>query len=161
VSRAAAVLALTDNDGANLEIALAAKESNAGIRVVTRMYDDDLANRVERRLDLGPTRSVSMLAAPAFAAAALGRRREVIFPVGRRVVLFTEVPVMPGSAALRGTADRLNATGRAKVLAVAGNDQPWSWEVTGHRVRVGDRLSVVATRGGLARLLLATRTPRG
>ena len=40
-----------------------------------------------------------MLAAPAFAAAALGRRREVIFPIGRRVLLFTEITVNSRSTA--------------------------------------------------------------
>ena len=90
IGRADAVLAVTDDEAVNLEIALVAKDANPAVRVVARVFDHDLARRVERRLQLGATRSVSMLAAPAFAAAALGRRREVIFPIGRRVLLFTE-----------------------------------------------------------------------
>ena len=79
IGRADAVLAVTDDEAVNLEIALVAKDANPSVRVVARVFDHDLASRVERRLQLGATRSVSMLAAPAFAAAALGRRRDVIF----------------------------------------------------------------------------------
>ena len=70
IGRADAVLAVTDDEAVNLEIALVAKNANTGVRVVARVFDHDLAGRVERRLKLGATRSVSMLAAPAFAAAA-------------------------------------------------------------------------------------------
>ena len=107
IGRADAVLAVTDDEAVNLEIALVAKNANPGVRVVARVFDHDLAGRVERRLKLGATRSVSMLAAPAFAAAALGRRREVIFPIGRRVLLFTEITAQPGSTAR--SASRLQA----------------------------------------------------
>ncbi|NNG18961.1 potassium transporter TrkA [Naumannella sp. ID2617S] len=104
IDTADAVLAVTDSDAVNLEIALVAKQAQHDVRVVTRLFDHDLAYRVERRLDLGPTRSVSMLAAPAFAAAAMGRRREVVYPVGRRVLLFTELEVKAGSVASHGIA---------------------------------------------------------
>lgn len=94
------MLAVTDDESVNLEIGLVAKNANPQVRVVARLFDHELANRVEHRLQLGATRSVSMLAAPAFGAAALGRRREVIYPVGRRVLLFTEIKVNAGSAGL-------------------------------------------------------------
>ena len=99
ISRADAVLAVTDDEAVNLEIALVAKDANPSVRVVARVFDHDLASRAERRLQLGATRSVSMLAAPAFAAVALGRQQDVIFPVGRRVLLFTELTVSASSAA--------------------------------------------------------------
>ena len=163
VARALAVLAVTDEETANLEIAMVAKELRPDIRVVSRMYDHELAHRVEHRLDLGPTRSVSMLAAPVFAAAALGRRREVIFPVGRRVLLFTEIQVQPGSQAVGQQVDRLQRPGSARVLAQApSTGQPtaeWSWAPATLPLQAGDRIAVAATRAGLARLLLATRTP--
>jgi hypothetical protein len=77
ISRADAVLAVTDGEAVNLEIALVAKDVNPSVRVVARVFDHDLASRVERWLQLGATRSVSMLAAPAFASAALGRQRDL------------------------------------------------------------------------------------
>lgn len=165
IARAAVVLAVTDDDAVNLEIGLVAKEANADVRVVTRLFDHDLAGRVERRLKLGPTRSVSMLAAPAFAAAALGRRKEFIFPIGRRVLLFTEVVVQPASQAPGTTVADLHQEGSLKVLAIAageatpGETARWNWDPDSATVRAGDRLAVVATRAGLARLLLAVKLP--
>ena len=159
IRRADAVLAVTDDEAVNLEIALAAKNANPGVRVVARVFDHDLAGRVERRLKLGATRSVSMLAAPAFAAAALGRRREVIFPIGRRVLLFTELTAQPGSAAVGKSVAGLAEPGTSKVLAWAPSSGNWSWRGTDSRIRPGDRFAVVATRSGLARLLRATKEP--
>lgn len=72
VGAAAYLLAVTDNDAANLEIGLVAQGIRPDLSIVTRLFDHDLAGRVENRLHLGTTRSVSMVAAPAFAAAALG-----------------------------------------------------------------------------------------
>ncbi len=54
IARADAVLAVTDDEAVNLEIGLVAKHANRGVRVVTRLFDHDLAGRVERRLDLEP-----------------------------------------------------------------------------------------------------------
>lgn len=164
VARATAVLAVTDEETANLETAMVAKDLRPDLRVVSRMFDHELANRVERRLELGPTRSMSMLAAPAFAAAALGRRQEVIFPVGRRVVLFTEVQVHPGSAVIGQLVADLHRAGSVRVLAVGRRTVPqgvqWTWEIDTTRAQEADRIAVAATRAGLARLLLASRTPR-
>ncbi len=159
ISRADAVLAVTDDEAVNLEIALVAKNANPGVRVVARLFDHDLANRVERRLQLGATRSVSMLTAPAFAAAALGRRREVIFPIGRRVLLFTEIVVNPSSAAPGRMLRELEEPGASRILAWArSTSTEWEWGHSDHEVAGNDRLAVVATRSGLARLLRATKS---
>jgi hypothetical protein len=98
-----------------------------------------------------------MLAAPAFAAAALGRRREVIFPIGRRVLLFTELTAQPGSIAVGQSLAGLAESGASRVLAWAPSGGAWDWRATHHQIRPGDRVAVVATRSGLARLLRAIR----
>ncbi len=129
IGRADAVLAVTDDEAVNLEIALVAKDANPSVRVVARVFDHDLASRVERRLQLGATRSVSMLAAPAFAAAALGRRRDVIFPIGRRVLLFTELTVSSSSAAPGRLLRHLEEPGASRILAWSrSSGTTWQWE---------------------------------
>ena len=54
----------------NLEIALEARELNPSIKVVLRMFDDQLAERVRRGFSIRTAFSTSALAAPVFAAAA-------------------------------------------------------------------------------------------
>lgn len=161
IARAYAVLAVTDDEAVNLEIGLLAKAANPGVRVVSRLFDHDLASRVERRLDLGASRSVSMLAAPAFAAAALGRRREVIFPIGRRVLLFTEVTVHAGSGGPGTPLGALTQPGACTVLAHRAADTGrWDWEPDEVLLGAGEQVAVAATRAGLARTLLATKRNR-
>lgn len=158
VARAEAVLALTDNEAVNLEIGLVAKQVNESVRVVTRVYHNDLAVRVERRLRLGQTRSVSQLTAPAFASAALGRSTRVIFPIGRWVLIFTEITVADGSEAIGRRSDDLAAAGGSRVLAIKrAGAADWDWEHAAVRLEAGDQLAVAATRDALARMMLLTR----
>lgn len=69
--KAAALVAATDDDIANLEMAPAARDLNPGLHVVVRVFDPELAERARRTLGLHATYSASALAAPVFAAAAL------------------------------------------------------------------------------------------
>ena len=55
---------LTNDDLANLEIALDAKRMNGTIRVVMRMFDQRLAGKVGGALELDESFSTSALAAP-------------------------------------------------------------------------------------------------
>jgi voltage-gated potassium channel len=70
LSEARAVVCATDDDLANVNIALDARRLKPGIRVVMRLFDDDLATRVEGAFSVDAF-STSALAAPSFAAAAL------------------------------------------------------------------------------------------
>lgn len=69
-ARARCLLAVTDDDGANLQTALTARAMAPSITAVARLFDPDLAKRVEQALGV-PSRSVSAIAGPVFAAAAL------------------------------------------------------------------------------------------
>lgn len=159
VQRCQSLLAITDGDITNLETAMVVRDLNPEARITMRMFDHDLAQRVERRLGLGHSRSVSMLVAPAIAAAVANRRSQVTVPAGRRVLLLTEVTVEPGSVAVGLRLGELDESGGLRVLALQSGSGPWDWKPAYDLVllRPGDRLAVAGTRSGLARLLLATR----
>ncbi len=72
VAAARAIICATDDDLANLDTALTAREINPGIRVVMRLFDDTLAGKVAASFNL-PTISSARVSAPAFVAAATGR----------------------------------------------------------------------------------------
>jgi voltage-gated potassium channel len=61
VSKARAIICVTDNDLANLESALTAREMNATIKIVIRMFDQKLAKKVEKSLGIGAAYSSSVL----------------------------------------------------------------------------------------------------
>ncbi len=71
---AAALLAVTSNDVANLEIALTAKGLSAKLPVIVRNQNPQFAPLAQRVFDFEAVFSPAELAAPSFAAAALGGR---------------------------------------------------------------------------------------
>ncbi|WP_167208231.1 NAD-binding protein [Kribbella shirazensis] len=161
VQRCQSMLAITDGDITNLESAMVAQDLNPDARITMRMFDHDLAQRVERQLGLGHSRSVSMLVAPAVAAAVANQRKQVIVPAGRRVLLLTEVIVEADSIADGRRLGELNEAEGLRVLARQDLNGPWEWRpAAGRPVRAGDRLAVAGTRAGLARLLMVTRPQR-
>ncbi|AFY33020.1 NAD-binding protein [Calothrix sp. PCC 7507] len=74
IDTAAAVLAVTSNDAVNLEIALKAKVLTPSIPVIVHYADPDFAGMAQQVFDFEAVLSPAELAAPAFAAAALGGR---------------------------------------------------------------------------------------
>ena len=92
LGQARCLVIATDDDVANLETALNASTLNPGLRIVLRLFHPDFAARVERTFDIHISRSPSALAAPAFAAAAEGKR------------VFGTVPIRRGGADLRADA---------------------------------------------------------
>ncbi|MFJ4581146.1 potassium channel family protein [Streptomyces echinatus] len=154
IHRARTLLAVTSADTTNLEAVLYARTVRPDLRVVLRLYDDDFATAVYRTLRaayphaLTRSRSVTHLAAPAFAGAMLGRQVLGAVAVERRVLLFAAVDV-DGHPQLQGRAvGEAFRAGAWRVLAVLGRaDTP-----SGHVLEKGDRVVVAATRRGLAEL---------
>ncbi len=72
IERARAILAVTNDDLANVSIALDAQRLNPGISITARIFDLDLAGHLEPALKIDRALSASALAVPAFVAAALG-----------------------------------------------------------------------------------------
>lgn len=67
------VIACTDDDLVNIEIALDAKRLHPGVRVVARLFDQTLARRLAQSGVVDRALGMSTIAAPAFAAAALAK----------------------------------------------------------------------------------------
>jgi Trk K+ transport system NAD-binding subunit len=150
-----ALVTLSSHDMVNLEAALTARAIRRDLLVVLQLFDNDFALLVERRLDINVSRSVSFLAAPAFAAAMVERQVIGTIPVGRRVLLIAEVPVVEG-AGLDGRTIR-DIEQRCEVRAIGLRPRTsarLAWRPSGdHRLASRDRLVVVATRSGLGQIL--------
>ena len=97
VEFADAIIPATDNELANLEIALDAREVNPGIKVVMRMFNTDLARRVEKGFGIHTAFSSSALTAPIFAAAAMRVNIKHSFYVGDNLLNLSEIVVQPKS----------------------------------------------------------------
>jgi Trk K+ transport system NAD-binding subunit len=107
VERADAIIPCTDNELRNLDIALDAREANPGIKVVMRMFDADLAERVEKGFGIHTAFSTSALAAPIFAAAAMRLNVKHSFYVGEELLNISEAVIEPGSQLVGWTLKQL------------------------------------------------------
>jgi Trk K+ transport system NAD-binding subunit len=150
-----AIVSVTSSDIVNLETALNARALAATPRIVVRLYDDDLAERVQRTISGTVSRSTSYLAAPAFAAAVLDHQVLRTIAVGRHVLLLAEI-VAGSVAGLAGSpVAAVHQAGTLRVIALrrAGSGAAdWS-PAAGYRLAAGDRLVLLATRAGLSGLL--------
>lgn len=118
VERAEVIIPATENELTNLDIALDAREINPGIKIVMRMFDPDLARRVEQGFGIQTAYSVSALAAPVFAAAAVHADVKASFYAGRTLLNVVEMTVAPASTIAGQTVAQVEATYDVSVVAV-------------------------------------------
>jgi Trk K+ transport system NAD-binding subunit len=97
IKKAHAVIAATDNDMANLEIALDARSLKPGIRVVVRMFDQQIAEKIARSFDIKLIFSTSAIAAPSFAAATVDRTLINSFYIDDKQLQTVKLVIAPGS----------------------------------------------------------------
>ena len=153
-----ALVTLSSHDVVNLEAALTAKAIRDDLLVVLRLFDNDFARLVERRFSINVSRSVSFLAAPAFAAAMVERQVLGTIPVGRRVLLIAEVPVGDGTGLNGMTVREVEQRCEVRVIGLQRRtEQRLDWQPSAeHQLVPRDRLMVVATRSGLGQILASS-----
>ena len=93
VARARALIVATDDDLANLEIAMDAREVDAQVPIVLRLFDQRLADKVKASLGIQVSFSTSKLAAPLLAGAALDTSVVGAHRVGDQVLVVVELQV--------------------------------------------------------------------
>ena len=163
--KAKSLMAVTDDEVVNLEIALAARLLNSTCRLVIRMDDPAFGGGVTDLLPGARAFGTYALAAEAFAAAALGETVHGLLHLGDTTVLVTEYTVTAGDT-LDGRLLPEIAYGYGLVPILhrrAGRDDAELLPVDDLDVLAGDRLVVLATKEGLRsveRGLLEPRTWR-
>ncbi|HUN31456.1 MAG TPA: NAD-binding protein [Trebonia sp.] len=160
IETATALVAVTSNDIANLETALQANALRKDLRIVLRLFDDDLARRVQQTLGNIVSRSVSYMAAPAFAVAMLEHSVLRTIAVGRHVLLIADVRVEDSADLIGKRLVEMEDDGLARILALqAQGAQRPDWQPQrDYELATGDRVIVVATRAGLSRFLSGNRS---
>ncbi|MBA4188632.1 MAG: hypothetical protein C0467_11590 [Planctomycetaceae bacterium] len=156
---AKAVIAATSSELANLEIALLVREMSPLPRVVVRLTEPEFAEAVREAADIRHAVSVPALAAPAFAAALFGDRVQTLITAAGRTLVVIELVVNEDEPHLIGKSLRgLSLDYRLLPVAVVG--QAVSDFRSGHRLKVGDRFTVVAELPDLERLIRRQPIPK-
>ncbi len=161
ITTSQALVSVTNSDIVNLETGLHARALAADLRLVLRLTDEDLAERVQKTVGNTISRSVSYLAAPAFAAAMLEHQVLRTIPVGRHVLLIAEVQVGPASELAGQSVEDVHQEGELRLIAIqpkGASGVDWSPR-RDYPISPQDRLYVLATREGLSQVLARSQTP--
>jgi Trk K+ transport system NAD-binding subunit len=137
LAEARAVIAATDDDAANIEIALDSRRSRPGLPVVVRLFDQHLARHLSAGLDVKAL-GVASLAAPAFAAAALGEQWISSFSLDGERYVIGRLSLPEAVAGARALAEVHG------LFAVSVDDAPAAGPEAAFRT--GARLTVAARR---------------
>ena len=158
VERAKAIIVATDDNLANLSIALDARRLNERIAIVVRMFDQDLATHLEKSVKIDRVLSASALAVPAFEAAALGAGVRGILTAHTGWCAFEE-HVLDESVAAQSVADWRAATGQAVIARVRDGDVCFR-PAGDERLAAGDRVVALSFARRDPRPPLAIRPPK-
>jgi Trk K+ transport system NAD-binding subunit len=156
IGRARCLIACTEDDITNLEIALNARAINPDLKIVIHLHDPDLAVRVQHAIGLGVSRSAAGLAAPAFVSAALGHRVVSTLQIGNRSLVVAHAFVAADSGAADKTIGWLLDGPYARVLALHRRPGLVWRPGADFKLEAGDDLVLVTTRKGLDEVLRRT-----
>jgi Trk K+ transport system NAD-binding subunit len=118
IAKAKCLISVSDEDLANLESALNARAVKEQIRVVLRMFDQGLANKIRDGFGIHTAFSTSALAAPAFAMAAVDPAVIGSFYVGEDLMLNMQVTINERSRLASMTTRDLEKEGDVSILAL-------------------------------------------
>ena len=153
---ARAVIAATNRELVNLEIALLVREMNPHQRVVLLLVDPQLAQTVREAAAVRLAVSIPALAAPAFVAALFGDRVRSVFLVEGKLLAVVDLAVPADDAFLAGrTVPELAIDYQLMPLRVQGAGQ--QTRPLDARLTVGDRLTAILALADLQRLLQRER----
>ena len=117
VPHARAIIIATNDDLANLEVALDSRRLNPRIRILMRLFNQQLAPKLTSTFGLDAAFSSSALAAPTVAAMALGAHVIATHAIGGVPHVALELTVESGSALHGATVAAVEAAHGLRVLA--------------------------------------------
>ncbi len=95
--QASALIVCTSNDQMNLEVTMRARDLNPSLRIVVRMWEERFAEQIRHFLNVDAVLSTTSLAAPPFAAAALGIEITQTLPINGEEYSLIRLTVAAGS----------------------------------------------------------------
>lgn len=136
IDHAACVIACTNDDLANLEIAIDCRQINPNIRLVMRFFDQTMAHKLGKAFAVDSTFSTSALAAPIFAAAALDEQVLGAYRMGETVMVSVMIEAIEKSPLIGKTLLDVEQHLDAPVVGLRRKGEPAT-----HRFRRSDTLA--------------------
>ncbi len=147
--RASALITGTSNDLLNIEIALVARYSRPDIKVVLRIFSEELDTNLERSFGSNTAFSSSGLAAPTLAAAAVSRDIIHVLPLTSGLLGISQVTIAANSR-LEGFPRGIEEKYNVRVLQFFDTRRmEWIWPNAGDRLMGGDQALLMGTLDAL------------
>ena len=144
IERASAVIPCTDDELTNLDIALDARELNPDAKIVMRMFDPELAQRVEKGFGIHTALSTSALAAPIFAAASMRLNVKSSFYFGDTLLNVCEFIIAPQAQIAGWSVQQLQQELDLSVIGMLDQEQSNLRPTPEMRLTPGSALVVIA-----------------
>jgi Trk K+ transport system NAD-binding subunit len=156
----AAVIAATNDELANLEIALLARDLNPRLRVIVLLQDLNLARTLREAANIRFALSIPNLVAPAFVASLFGDRVHSVFLIENKIFAVMELGIAAGDTCLAGRLLSVVARDyRLLVVELCRGDETRRSGPFDVRLMPGDRVTVIAALGDLDRIFRRERVP--
>jgi Trk K+ transport system NAD-binding subunit len=152
VEQADAVIPCTDDELSNLDIALDARELNPDVKIVMRMFDPDLAQRIEKGFGIHTAYSVSALAAPTIATASMRVNVKSSFYVEGSLLNISEITIKPGASLEGWSIQELEEKLDLSVVSFIDHQKTHLHPDHSLRLNAGNKILVLATLNTLQRL---------
>ena len=142
LAQAKSLILATDDDLANLELAIDAQYVKPDIRLVLRMYDQELASKVKESFGIHVAFSTSELAAPLFATASFDPSIVNSFYAGDRLLVVAELDVIEGSKLQGQSVAAVGKDSQAFLVAFTRNGNAEFYPAAQRVLEAGDRITV-------------------
>lgn len=151
IERARAMVVCIDADLVNVEVGLRAHSIRPDLRVILRVFNDDLDRNLEETFGRNTVFSASALAAPTYAAAAVSRDVRYVFPIGETQVGVSELVVAQESL-MSGFVQKIEAEYEIRVVYHINAEGKTLAPASMRQLGSGDRVLLVGSLGALEQL---------
>ena len=152
VARASAIVACTSDDLTNLDVALDARDINPKIKVVLRMFDSQLADKVSKGFNIQTAFSVSALAAPALAAAAMRHNVDYSFKLRNQLLNVTTLQFAQGSRFIGKSVEQVAQMANCSFISKQVGDTLEMHPSGNGLIQVGDVFTIVGSMAAIETL---------
>lgn len=144
IGAARSIVVATNDDLANLEIALDARRLNPNIAVILRMFDQNMADKVRQGFNIRIAMSQSAISAPAFAMAAIDRTYVSTYAVDDELITMQQWQVREGGVLAGKTVGDVAREMELGVVRHKSGDNSRLFPPPEQRLRPGDELLIQA-----------------
>lgn len=155
-----ALIVCTSNDYMNLEVTMRARDLNPDIRIVVRMWEDQFAAQIRRFMNVEAVLSATDIAAPSFAASALGIEITQTLTVNGVEYSMIRFDVAPGSFLDGAAVGALQDEHNMDIVLHGTSDQVHVHPSPDTVIRAGDTLIIFAQHHKITDVVARNRQRR-